>query len=257
MKLLRVGPQTLRLPEAGVVRVHYDPSALPSLEDAVGHNRFDDPRPGSLDRYVMRYTATSLRGCLLELLDWLRPNADLAEREASVRSDSAEDAVSAPGLDREPWQPIEDFLRGRRVGVITGSVRILSIDDPVLQAQLDVEPAVRALLDGDEARAALAPEGIQPVRRLHLDQAAVRLSSELGRAITQACSLALRDRPDRPDGIHYRSRHDDAEDCWAMYDHAEIQVGAVVPLSPRLEDHRKALHDVAALWNLALPPEWL
>lgn len=239
-----------RLPETGVVRVHYDPGALPRYVDGAGPNRFDDPRPNTADRYVMRYTATTLRGCLLELLDWLRPNAEAADREATVVDDA--DDVGATST-APPWQPIADFLHGRHVGVITGpGLRLVSIDDPVLQAELDREPAVRALLDSPPGRAALSPAG----RRAHLDEAAVRLSTDLGRALTQACSLALRDRAAVTDGIHYRSRHDDAEDCWAIYDHADVRVGRVTRLDPGSEEQRKALHDVAALWNLPLPPDW-
>jgi hypothetical protein len=250
MRLPPRRPRSWRLPETGVVRVHYDPGALPAYGDGVGSNRFDDPRPNTADRYVVRYAATTLRGCLLELLDWLRPNPDAAEREAAVVDDAD---VSDDGPTAQPWQPIADFLHGRHVGIITGpALRLVSIDDPVLQAELDREPAVRALLDSPQGRAALAPAG----GRAHLDEAAVRLSTGLGRALTQACSLALRDRATVPDGIHYRSRHDDSEDCWAIYDHADVHVGKVTPLDPGDGDQRKALHDVAALWDLPLPPNW-
>ncbi len=234
--------------------MHYDPWALPPYQDIVGHNRFDDPRPNSTDRYVVRYLATTLRGCMLELLDWLRPSPDALTREAQV----VEDAEDAPptGADQATEvlkQAIADFLGGRHVGLLEGkSVQTLSIDDPAVQAELDRATAVRALLDSPEGRAALSPAGRTP----HLDQAAVRLSTEFGRALTQACSLAIRDRDDRPDGIHYRSRHDDGEDCWALYDHAKVQLRESVPLDPSNSDHRVALEDVAALWDLPLPPAW-
>lgn len=243
-------PRIWRLPDDGVLRVHYEPGALPARVDAVGPHRFDDPRPGSADRYVVRYTATTLRGCLLELLAWLRPDPEAAAREAAVIGDP-DGRTERP--DARPWQALEDFLRGRQVGVLLGpDLRLVSIDDPVLQAQLDREPAVRALLDSPQGRTALAPRG----GTAHLDEAAIRLSTDLGRALSQACSLALRDRAPRPDGIHYRSRHDDAEDCWALYDHAPVQVARVRPLDPGDEEQRKALQDVAALWGLSLPPDW-
>jgi len=239
-----------RLPGGGVLRVHHDPAALPAHVDAVGPHRFDDPRPRTADRYVMRYTATTLRGCLFELLAWLRPHPDAAAREAAVIGD-ADGEGAAPRA--RPWQVLEDFLRGRQVGVLLGpGLRLLSIDDPALQARLDREPAVRALLDSPQGHAALAPSG----GTAHLDEAAIRLATDLGRALTQACSLALRDRDPRPDGIHYRSRHDDAEDCWALYDHAPVQIARVVPLDPGNEQQRTALQEVAALWALPLPPEW-
>lgn len=241
-------PAILRLPAAGVVRWHYTPGALPRVEDEIGPNRFDDPRPNSADRYVVRYTASHLRGCLLESLDWLRPNEDAAKRELQVL-DNADDPMVAP--HGEPWAPIADFLRGRNVGVLTGHLRLLSINDPTVQADLDREPAVRAILDSPDGRAALVAHG-----RAHLDEAAVRLSTELGRDLTRACSLAIRDRSDRPDGIHHRSRHDAAEDCWALYDHAAVAVSTVEPFVPGNEAHRTALHSVASLWGLDLPPAW-
>jgi RES domain len=249
-------PRPKPLPTPGVVRVHYDPGALPPYQDVVGPNRFDDPRPNSVDRYVMRYTASTLRGCLLELLDWLRPDPDALMREQQV-ADNAEDATVSAQVEQTAGdleQAIADFLVGRHVGLLSGdSVQTLSIDDPALQAELDREPAVRALLDSPEGHAALSPAGRKP----HLDQAAIRLSTGFGRDLTQACSLAIRDRVDRPDGIHYRSRHDDAEDCWALYDHASVQLLESVPLSPSDSDHLDALQEVAALWGLPLPREWI
>lgn len=244
-------PQPRTLPASGVLRVHYDPWALPPYQDVVGHNRFDDPRPNSIDRYVVRYLATTLRGCLLELLDWLRPNPDALIRESQVVDD--EGSPPAEQAIESLEQAIMDFLDGRYVGLLEGqSVQTLSIDDPLVQAELDRATAVRALLDSPAGRAALSPAGRTP----HLDQAAVRLSTEFGRALTQACSLAMRDRDDRPDGIHYRSRHDDNEDCWALYDHAKVQLLESVHLDPGNSDHRAALQDVAILWGLRLPPPW-
>lgn len=248
-------PQVWHLPPAGVVRVHYDPGALLHLEDAPGTNRFDDPRPRSQDRYVMRYAATTLRGCLLELLDWLRTHdGEAAEREAAVIDN---DEGSPAPVSPEPWQAMEDYLAGRHVAVLAGpELHLVSIDDAALQAELDLEPAVRALLDGDAGRAALLPPGASASRRAHLDGAAVRLSTDLGRDLTCAASLALRDRPAPPDGIHYRSRHDDAEDCWALYDHATVVVSDRQPLAPADPRHRAALQEVAALWSLPIPQRW-
>ncbi len=65
---------------AGVLRLHYAPAALPAAQGQVGPNRLNDPRPYSLERYVVRYTASTLRGCLLGSLDWLRPNPQAALR---------------------------------------------------------------------------------------------------------------------------------------------------------------------------------
>ena len=239
-------------PAAGVVRVHYNPAALPQLGDQPGANRFDDPRPRTIDRFTIRYAATSLRGCLLELLAHLRDSGGAHEREAAV--DVTDDPDFDPGPTVHPWQHIADFLHGRKVAVLQATdPHVLSINDPAVQHALDSEPAVRAVLDTEAAKALLLEVGGKAV---HLDNAAVRLSTSLGRYLTQACALALYDRRSRPDVIHYRSRHDDAEDCWAIYHHADVTFEEPVDLSPTVEEHAQALRSVAALWALPLPPQW-
>lgn len=235
------------VPRAGMFRVAIDPMYLPPATDEVGPNRFDDPRARTQERFVVRYGATSLRGCLLELLDWARPNQEAAELEASVASDLPE-PVQEQGI------ALGRYLAGRQVGVIKPArrIRVPSIDDPVVQAELDREPAVRALLAGPDARRALASASATDPP--HLDNAAIRLSSPLGREITRYCSLALWDRGEA--GVHYRSRHDDAEDCWALYDRVQVIEVSNNPLSPINPDHRGVLRTVAAMWDLELPAEW-
>jgi len=238
-------------PPDGTVRVHRDPQALPQLADEPGVNRFDDPRPRTIDRFLMRYTANSLRGCLLELLAGLRELPEVRDREGAIDTDDP-DFVEAPSV--EEWQHIADFLDGRKVAKVDATpLSAVSINDPSLQHELDSEPAVRAVLDSPAAAEALLESG---GRRVHLDNAAVRLSSEVGRYVTQACALALYDRRPRPDAIHYRSRHDDIEDCWAVYHHAEVTIGEPERLSPQVNEHVIALRSVAELWNLPLPPAW-
>src|SRR4051794_26447453 len=106
-------PRWLSLPKRGVLRLHHDPGALPAVQDQVGPHRFDDPRPGSLERYVVRYTATTLRGCLLECLDWLRPHPEAIACERDV----VDNADPRPGSSHEAstWAAIRDFLSGRQV----------------------------------------------------------------------------------------------------------------------------------------------
>lgn len=238
-------------PDLGVVRVHFDPAALPRLGDEPGTNRFDDPRPRTVDRFLMRYAATTLRGCLLELLATFRRNPEAERRLAQIDTDDPE-MVPAPAAP--DWQPVADFLEHRSVANLThpGPV-VTSIHDPAVQRRLDLEPAVRAILDGEPARAALLERGGAQV---HLDNAAVRLASATGRYITQACALALYDGDPNLDAIHYRSRHDDAEDCWAIYHRALVHVGPPKPLSPHVAEHHSAVNDVARLWDLPIPPAW-
>lgn len=241
----------VRWPAEGALRVHRAPGALPQLGDEPGTNRFDDPRPRTVDRFLMRYAATTLRGCLLELLAPLRPHPTAALREAAVDVDDV-DLVSAP--DAEPWQHLADFLGGRKVARLSlTQPAIVSIDDPRLQAELDEEPGVRAVLDSEHVRNVLLVVGAKVV---HLDNAAIRLASEAGRFITQACALALYDRPEAPGVIHYRSRHDDTEECWAVYDYTQVSFSPEVALTPQVPEHADALRSVAELWSLPLPPTW-
>lgn len=252
----RPSARTTPLPTAGVIRVAFEPGELPTPRDAVGPNRFDDPRPRTMDRYVVRYTGRSLRGCLLELLAWLRPDPAALMREAQVVDDAdlGDEGQALLAAQDVEARAVADFLDGRQVGLLkVDGLVALSINDPALQAELDREPAVRALLDSSEGQAALG--GGQ--QKAHLDEAAVRLSTDLGRDLTRACSLAIRDRDNRPDAVHYRSRHDDTEDCWAIYDHAPVQLAHSTALDPADVDHREALVSVASLWQLALPPQWM
>lgn len=246
-------PRKRTPPAAGVVRVSYEPGRLPRASDAVGPNRFDDPRPNSRDRFLIRYAATSLRGCLLELLAAFRPNDEAAELEQTVATD---DGQAKPDTDEQLRSALAAYLAGRRVATLKTPRRtqFLSIDDAVLQAELDREPAVRALLDSAEGRAALAlPDGRD---RPRLDGAAVRLSTSFGRDLSQHCALAIRDRTPTPGGIHYRSRHDDAEDCWAIYDHVDVMISGNSLLDPGDPAHRDTLRAVAGLWLLPLPSQW-
>lgn len=130
-------------PSAGVLRVHFEPAALPNLGDEPGANRFDDPRPRTVDRFLMRYAATTLRGCMLELLASLRGNAAAEERVTAVDVDDP-NLVESPAVPQ--WQHIADYLDGRLVATITArDLSMVSIDDPALQHELNQEPAVRAV----------------------------------------------------------------------------------------------------------------
>lgn len=99
----QVAPSMRALPKAGVVRLHHDPAILPKVHGEVGHNRFDDPRVGTIDRYVVRYTATTLRGCLLESLDWLRPDGEANAAEAEVVENAEPDVPTGELAPTKPW----------------------------------------------------------------------------------------------------------------------------------------------------------
>ncbi|MEJ7742897.1 MAG: hypothetical protein WKF73_10290 [Nocardioidaceae bacterium] len=186
---------------------------------------------------------------MLELLDWMRDNTEAALREALVDTDDP-DLVEAPSAD--PWKAMADFLEERQVATLTCETPVVvSINDPELQQMLDLEVGVRAILDGEKARAALLEVRAKLV---HLDNAAVRLSSETGRDITQACALALYDTYS-PDVIHYRSRHDDSEGCWAIYGRVAVVATHLEQLSAENAEHAAALRDVSDSLELADPAD--
>jgi hypothetical protein len=78
---------------------------------------------------------------------------------------------------------------------------------------------------------------LQITRRLRLIRLAGRGLARLGATaevvhgglpydVPQAWSRALRHHPSTPDGIAYHARHDDAELCYALFDHAQDAIEA-------------------------------
>lgn len=98
-----------------------------------------------------------------------------------------------------------------------------------------------------EAGAHVAPE---------LDEATIRLSGALGHGVTQAVSRAIYDHHPRPDGITYRSRLDDDERLWALYDFVNVTFDGERALSPDDENHAQGVVSLATLWGLPLPAAW-
>jgi hypothetical protein len=64
------------------------------------------------------------------------------------------------------------------------------------------------------------------------------LSSGRGYKNSQKWSKALRDHPEKPDGIYYRSRHDPARIACALYDHCADAVEVVGPPKSWNDDPR-------------------
>lgn len=230
------------MPPATVWRVHADPETLPRRVEDPGPNRYDDPRPHASNRYLVRYTATTLQGCLLETMAWLRPNDEANQRIDDVIVDG-EDAVE------QPTQAVDDYLATRRVAAATfpDDQSFVDIHHPVTLQLLDTDLNVQPLLDSSRGREVLGERG--GTSRPHLDQAAVLLASEFGRKVTQHCSLAIWDQGGLA-GVAYRSRHDLTEWCWAAYDRADVSFGGVESLSPDVPEHREAVSSVIKLWGL-------
>lgn len=232
----------LRFPPAGVLRVAPDPARLPSEPRGgePGPNRFDDPE----GRFVVRYLADSLRGCLIELLARFRRNDTAEARIAAVVG--ATDDSGHPGAEA-----LADWLPRQRVAVchlLEPAGVLLDVNDAKLLVELDGEPGVRAVLRASGLGT--------PDDHVRLDEGTIRLSGRVGRRITQAVSRALYEREPRPAGLAYRSRLDDAERCWALYGETPVRFEPSVPLLPEDASHLEAVRAVAALYDLPLPASW-
>jgi hypothetical protein len=113
--------------------------------------------------------------------------------------------------------------------------------------QIDKHPRVRTTLEESGLGTPLDPA--------RLDAGIIRLGGPVGRPITQAVSRAVYEWVTGVDGIGYHSRLDQAERCWAIYDHVPVTV-TVIPLDPLRPDHRDVVQGVAARFEIPLPPEW-
>jgi hypothetical protein len=57
-------------------------------------------------------------------------------------------------------------------------------------------------------------------------------------------------------GLAYRSRLDDVEWCWALWDDTPVVVD-VRPFTPSQHAHRRAAQHAAARLQILLPDDWL
>lgn len=229
------------LPEAGAWRVHPDPATLPRLSgEGPGLNRYDDP----YGRYAVRYVAEELSGAMLETMARFRPAPQAEALLAAVEG--------VPADEDEHLDPVEGlraWLAVQQVGRVTlaGPGRLLDVHDPGLLRDLDKHPLVRAAME----RSGLGT----PLNPAHLDEGIVRLGGPLGRPVTQALSRAVRDWLPDVVGLAYRSRLDDEEWCWAIWNDAEVEI-RLEPLDPTHRHHRRAVQHAAQLLEIPIPPEW-
>ena len=226
-------------PGAGTLRVHPDPASVPvppSDGSVPGENRFDDPTGG----VAVRYTATRLTGCLFETMARFRP------------SPAAEAVLSSiAGVDENDvdWPPDDIAAVGEWLDQqLVGTVRVLDngifvdIEEPAVLVQLDKHPLVRAAI-----------ERLDPAGRL--DTGLIRLGGlQLGRPVTQAVGVAVREWMPTALGIAYTSRLAD-EPCWAIWVTTTVDVTAV-PLSPADPQHLAAVRHVAQALEITLPDNW-
>jgi len=225
-------------PSAGTLRVHPAPERLLAPEpERPGLNRFDDPA----GRVAVRYTASRLVGCLRETMARFRP---------SPAAEAALAAVGGIDADDCDWEPndvdaIGDWLAAQQVGTvrITSVGPFIDVERDELLVGLDKHPRVRAALSVLDASA-------------RLDTAWVRLGGTIGRPVSQAVGVAVREWIPRALGIGYRSRLATNEPCWAIWDTTSVVVTSVA-LDPSDPLHRDAVRTVAAAYEIDLPESWL
>lgn len=229
------------LPEAGAWRVHPNPGVLPLLaRDGLGLNRYDDPH----GRYAVRYAAENLSGAMLETMARFRP---APEAEALL---AAVEGVSTDEDDHlDPVDGLRHWLAVQQVGrvALAAEGQLLDVHDPGLLHDLDKHPLVRA---------ALEESGLgTPLNPARLDEGIVRLGGPLGRPVTQALGRAVREWLPDVAGLAYRSRLDDEEWCWAIWDDTRVEI-RIQPLDAAHRHHRRAVQHAAQLLEIATPPEW-
>ena len=107
---------------------------------------------------------------------------------------------------------------------------------------------VVAALEASELGTALNPAT--------LDEGVIRLGGPRARTITQAVSRAIYEGyRDVVGGIAYRSRLDDQEWCWALWDDTDVIV-VDEPLTPLRRHHRQAVQHAATTLEIQLPLNW-
>lgn len=243
-------------PGRGGVRVHPDPVALSHgpFPVGTGPNRFDDPD----GVYTLRYLADTLRGCMVELLARFRTHASTEDALADV--DGLDDPTLTNFPDPTPQDGLAAWLARQQIACVVlvrpAALFFVDVYNSRLLVALDGHPRVRAALQRTELRAAVAPDGLGADNRVHLDQGVVRLAGAVtGRPVTQAISRALYETR-RVHGLAYKSRVDDAERCWALYPHVEIDHANVTRLDPAEPTHTAAVREAATFLRIALPGHW-
>lgn len=225
-------------PDAGTLRLHPAPEQLPRPEpDRPGLNRFDDPD----GRVAVRYTATRLVACLLETMSRFRPHPAAEAVLVEVEGIDADDV----GWPADDIGALAEWLQAQRVGTVRvlDSGYFVDVEIPALLTQLDKHPRVRDAVSALDAAA-------------HLDVALLRLGGiRLGRPISQAVGVAVREWIPDALGVGYRSRFATDEPCWAIWEQTTVAVDSV-PLSPADRQHREAVRGVAAMLEITLPSGW-
>jgi hypothetical protein len=239
---------TIEFPGDGAFRVHRAPTQLRPRDTNTPRDRFDDPD----QIYRVRYLATTLNGALLEVLDHFRLNVATEDQLGRIG------LLPAPVvniLDEELGGSVPElWLSLQRIAHATidhGQPIFIDVTNPELLAALNQLPRIRAALRSDIVRSAIGPSA-------RVDEGTIRLVGPAGRAITQAVSREVYDAPIHAVGISYISRFSIDERCWAVFDdRIYTQFDPPVPLENTDRLHLTAVNEVAEMYSLILPPNWI
>jgi hypothetical protein len=245
---MRVDPEESELaclpfPSEGVLRVHRAPTQLRPREGGTGPDRFDDPQ----DEYRVRYFGSTIRGCLLEVLDHFR-GVPLAEEALSAHTTIGIDILEEEpaGLVPGRWLALQRVTTAR---LVTGRLFVDVADSDVL-AFLNQTAGVQRVLRSTTVRSAFG-------NNVRLDMGTICAVGPAGRAITQAVSEEIHLHPSRPSGITYLTRFDKGERCWAVFeDRAKLEFSDPESLDDWDSTVRVALRSVANRYGLTLPADW-
>ncbi len=172
---------------------------------------------------------------------------------ARFRPNPAAEATLAKivGIDEDDFDPtLEDleavahWLGAQRVGTVraTSIGPFADVERDELLVGLDKHPKVRTALAALDHAA-------------RLDVAWVRLGGTIGRPVSQAVGVAVREWIADALGIGYRSRLATDEPCWAIWDTTAVDVTSVA-LDPNDLLHRDAVRTVCAAYEIELPSAW-
>lgn len=234
-------------PNAGALRVHRSPRELRPRDTVPPPDRFDDPDGD----YRVRYLATTLIGCLLEVMDQFRsdPDAD-AGLQAITGIEGVDILEDEPaGLVPHQWLAKQLIARATIDGVPQPAI-FVDVNNDDLLAALDAQPNVRQILESDEVREALGDWA-------RLDQGTIRLVGKVGRELSQRVSREIHDAPIEPTGVLYLTRLGTDEECWAVFDdRVELDWEDEGNLDPEVREHLEAVQYVAHRYGLVLPGGW-
>ena len=217
-------------------RVHVNPTALPNLpvEGETPPNRYDDPQR----EYRVRYFATNKRGAFLEVLARFRRNDETQKRLGAV---AEVDERAEPGTSAGRVPPAFLIALKEVAGQVADPEHyFIDVTAEDTLTALGEHPRIRRALDAlSSGESGHAPR---------LDKTTIRLPPPQGNTITQPVSRVVYDETDAV-GIHYASRLDELEPCWAVFDWVTVDFSETKPI----DANDDALKSAAAAMMLTLP----